>query len=160
MWRKSPQSPKPDPKSPQSPTPDPSPVGRGVVCSVTLTSEASDSHISFSCSSDELSDVGIIGSFISVSINQQKNTTKSLSQSKHSNQITAIKAHHSPPYGGGARGWGFCSNQSILLPSLRGRGRGWGLLLLRRPDILNLQLHHVALEHIVLNSISNVEAAL
>ena len=150
-------------ESPQSPTPGPSPVWRGVICSVTLTSEASDSHIDFSCSSDELSDVGIIGSFISVSINQQKKHNKifiaiKAQQPKHSNQITAIKAHHSPPYGGGARGWGLAGLWA--LGTLGFASFFALLLLLRRPDILNLQLHHVALEHIVLNSISNVEAAL
>ena len=72
----------------QSPTPSPSPAGRGAVCSVTLTSKASD--------------VGSMESFISVSINQQK-TQYNL----YSFQNTATKAYHSPPYGGGVRGWGF-----------------------------------------------------
>ena len=43
---------------------------------------------------------------------------------------TSYKAYYSPPYGGGAGGGALCfiyKLQSILLPSLRGRGQGVGL---------------------------------
>ena len=79
------------------------------------------------------------------------------STKKHNKNEIAIKARHSPPYGGGARGWGFAGFGA--LGTLGFAGVVFFLLLLRWPYILNLQLHHIALEHIVLNSICYVEAA-